>query len=116
MPLVEVVRAPESDDASLATVAALAAKIGKTLVLVADAPGFLVNRVLIPYLAEARVMAQEGTPITAIDSAMKRWGMPMGPFELLDEIGLDVGMHVLRCSRASCRCACPRHLRGWRRL
>ncbi len=96
MPLVEIVRARESDDASLATAAALAAKMGKTAVLVADAPGFLVNRVLIPYLAEALVMAQEGTPITSIDAAMKRWGMPMGPFELLDEIGLDVSMHVLQ--------------------
>ena len=64
--------------------------------LVKDAPGFLVNRVLIPYLAEALVMATEGTPITDIDTAMKDWGMPMGPFELLDEIGLDVAAHVLR--------------------
>lgn len=96
MPLVEIVRAPASDDASLATAAALASRIGKTPVLVADAPGFLVNRVLIPYLAEALVMVQEGISITSVDAAMKQWGMPMGPFELLDEIGLDVGMHVLR--------------------
>jgi len=96
MPLVEVIRTPHSDDESLATAAALAAKLGKTPVLVKDAPGFLVNRVLIPYLAEAIVVASEGVPITTIDEALKRWGMPMGPIELLDEIGLDVGDHVLK--------------------
>jgi 3-hydroxyacyl-CoA dehydrogenase/enoyl-CoA hydratase/3-hydroxybutyryl-CoA epimerase len=96
MPLVEVIRTAHSDDQSLATAAGLAAKIGKTAVLVKDAPGFLVNRILIPYLAEALAVASEGTSIVTIDEAMKRWGMPMGPFELLDEIGLDVSAHVLR--------------------
>jgi 3-hydroxyacyl-CoA dehydrogenase len=52
--------------------------------------------VLIPYLAESLTMATEGTPIPTIDDAMKRWGMPMGPFELLDEIGLDVAAYVLK--------------------
>lgn len=97
MPLVEVVRTAHSDDASLATAAGVASKIGKTPILVVDAPGFLVNRVLIPYLAEALMMATEGRhSIVTIDAAMKDWGMPMGPFELLDEIGLDVSAHVLR--------------------
>jgi 3-hydroxyacyl-CoA dehydrogenase/enoyl-CoA hydratase/3-hydroxybutyryl-CoA epimerase len=96
MPLVEVVRTAASDAGALATAAALAVRMGKTPVLVGDAPGFLVNRVLIPYLAEALALAVEGTPIPAIDEAMKDWGMPMGPFELLDEIGLDVSVHVLR--------------------
>jgi 3-hydroxyacyl-CoA dehydrogenase/enoyl-CoA hydratase/3-hydroxybutyryl-CoA epimerase len=96
MPLVEVVRTASSDDQSLATAAGLAGKIGKTAVLVKDAPGFLVNRILIPYLAEASALAAEGTSIATIDDALKRWGMPMGPFELLDEIGLDVGAHVLK--------------------
>ncbi len=95
MPLVEVVRTSQSDDQSLATAAGLAAKIGKTAVLVKDTPGFLVNRILIPYLAEALLLASEGTSIVTIDEAMKKWGMPMGPFELLDEIGLDVSAHVL---------------------
>ena len=96
MPLVEVVRAPRSDDRSLATGVALTTRIGKTPVLVKDAPGFLVNRVLIPYLAEALALAGEGASIAAVDEAMKAWGMPMGPFELLDEIGLDIGAHVLK--------------------
>lgn len=96
MPLVEVVRGPQSGDAALATAAALAGRIGKTPVIVNDAPGFLVNRVLIPYLAEALEAAKDGVPIDKIDRAMKQWGMPMGPFELVDEIGLDVAAHVLR--------------------
>ncbi|HSV15105.1 MAG TPA: 3-hydroxyacyl-CoA dehydrogenase NAD-binding domain-containing protein, partial [Tepidisphaeraceae bacterium] len=96
MPLVEVVRGPHSDDASLATAIALAGRMGKTPVLVNDAPGFLVNRILVPYLAEALLMASEGRSILSIDDAMKRWGMPMGPFELLDEIGLDIAAHVLK--------------------
>jgi 3-hydroxyacyl-CoA dehydrogenase/enoyl-CoA hydratase/3-hydroxybutyryl-CoA epimerase len=96
MPLVEIVRGPESHDAALATGVALATRIGKTPVLVADAPGFLVNRLLIPHLLEALAMATEGAPIVLVDEAMKRWGMPMGPFELLDEIGLDVGVHALK--------------------
>jgi 3-hydroxyacyl-CoA dehydrogenase/enoyl-CoA hydratase/3-hydroxybutyryl-CoA epimerase len=96
MPLVEIVRGQQSDDVSLATAVTLASRIGKTPVLTADASGFLVNRVLIPYLAEALNVASEGAAIPNIDRAMKQWGMPMGPFELLDEIGLDIGAHVLK--------------------
>jgi 3-hydroxyacyl-CoA dehydrogenase/enoyl-CoA hydratase/3-hydroxybutyryl-CoA epimerase len=96
MPLVEIVRGSHSDEVSLATAVAVAGRLGKTPVLVNDAPGFLVNRILTPYLAEALMMAGEGTPIPAIDQAMKAWGMPMGPFELLDEIGLDIAAHVLK--------------------
>ena len=101
MPLVEIVRTAESDEQSLATAIGLASRLGKVPLLVNDAPGFLVNRVLIPYLAEALAMADEGTPIPVIDLAMRRWGMPMGPFELLDEIGLDVAQHVLKTLTAS---------------
>jgi 3-hydroxyacyl-CoA dehydrogenase/enoyl-CoA hydratase/3-hydroxybutyryl-CoA epimerase len=95
MPLAEVVRGKQSSDFALATAIGLAARIGKTPIVCNDAPGFVVNRILIPYLSEAIVMAAGGVPITLIDDAMKRWGMPMGPFELLDEIGLDIAMHVL---------------------
>jgi 3-hydroxyacyl-CoA dehydrogenase/enoyl-CoA hydratase/3-hydroxybutyryl-CoA epimerase len=96
MPLVEVIAAADSSDTALATGLDLAMKIGKTPVLVNDAPGFLVNRVLFPYLAEAMVMAGEGVPIPLIDDAMKTWGMPMGPFELLDTVGLDVSVDIFR--------------------
>ncbi len=96
MPLVEIVRAPGSDDASLAVALGLASRIGKTPVIVNDSAGFLVNRLLIPYLAEALMMGTQGVDVRSIDQAMEKWGMPMGPFELLDEIGLDVAVHVLR--------------------
>jgi 3-hydroxyacyl-CoA dehydrogenase/enoyl-CoA hydratase/3-hydroxybutyryl-CoA epimerase len=96
MPLVEIVRTENTDSQTLATTIALAGKLGKTPVVVRDAPGFLVNRVLIPYLAEAALMAREGHGIREIDDAMRHFGWPMGPFELLDEIGLDVGSEVLK--------------------
>ena len=103
MPLVEVIRTKYNNNKlgniSLASAAALSLSLGKTPIVVADAPGFLVNRVLIPYLAEALVMASQGVPVTDIDTAMKRWGMPMGPFELLDQIGLDVGVSILHSVR-----------------
>jgi 3-hydroxyacyl-CoA dehydrogenase/enoyl-CoA hydratase/3-hydroxybutyryl-CoA epimerase len=96
MPLVELIRTAKSDEQSLATVAGLAAKVGKTAVLAKDAPGFIVNRILMPYLAEALAMATEGADIRVVDEVMKHWGMPVGPFELLDEIGLDVSSHILK--------------------
>jgi 3-hydroxyacyl-CoA dehydrogenase/enoyl-CoA hydratase/3-hydroxybutyryl-CoA epimerase len=95
MPLVEIIRTESSGAEALATAAALAVRLGKTPVLVRDAPGFLVNRILTPYLAEALAVAAGGVPIERIDAAMKQWGMPMGPFELLDTIGVDVALHVL---------------------
>lgn len=96
MPLVEVVRTAASSNRALSLGAELALRIGKTPVLVAEGPGFLINRLLIPYLAEALTMASQGADIVAIDIAMKRWGMPMGPFELLDQVGLDIAVHILR--------------------
>lgn len=95
MPLVEIVAAPLSGGQALATAARLVDRIGKLAVVVQDAPGFVVNRILLPHLAEAIVMAAEGVDIRRIDRAMTRWGMPMGPFELLDQVGLDIAAHVL---------------------
>jgi len=91
MPLVEVVRTPLTDGNVLATGVAVAICAGKTPIVVNDAPGFLVNRVLFPYLREAISLFTESGAILPIDSAIKAWGMPMGPLELMDEIGLDVG-------------------------
>lgn len=101
MPLVEVVRTGHSDAAALRMGVELASRLGKTPILVADGPGFLVNRVLIPYLAEALMMASEGSSIVDMDREMKVWGMPMGPFELLDQVGLDVAMSILDSLSAS---------------
>jgi 3-hydroxyacyl-CoA dehydrogenase/enoyl-CoA hydratase/3-hydroxybutyryl-CoA epimerase len=94
MPLVEVVRGPRTSDQALTTAVALARRIGKTPVVVADSPGFVVNRILMPYLSEAMAMLAEGYPLAGIDVAMRRFGMPMGPFEVLDEVGLDVAHKV----------------------
>ncbi len=90
MPLVEVIRAERTSDETVATVFALAKALGKTPVVVRDAPGFLVNRILAPYLSEAVRLVQEGCRIEDVDAAMTRFGMPVGPLALLDDVGLDV--------------------------
>ena len=94
MPLVEVVRGARTSDQTLVTAVGLARRLGKTPVVVTDAPGFVVNRILMPYLSEAMALLEEGFTIAGIDGAMKRFGMPMGPFEVLDEVGLDVAHKV----------------------
>jgi len=95
MPLVEVVRTRFTNPDALGSGVAIASKLGKTPIVVNDSPGFIVNRVLLPYLREALVMLAEGAPVEQIDRAIKTWGMPMGPFELMDEIGLDVTRMIL---------------------
>jgi 3-hydroxyacyl-CoA dehydrogenase/enoyl-CoA hydratase/3-hydroxybutyryl-CoA epimerase len=94
MPLVEVVRGKKTSDETVAAVAALSRKLGKLPVVVHDGPGFVVNRVLMPYLNEAATMLGEGAGIEDIDGALLRFGMPMGAFILLDEIGIDVAHKV----------------------
>lgn len=90
MPLVEVVRGPQSGDEHVARIAQLAVRLGKTPVVVNDCPGFLVNRLLMPYMNEAVQCAQDGAEIERVDRVFKYFGMPMGPFHLADEVGLDV--------------------------
>lgn len=92
MPLVEVIRGEKSSDETIATIFALAKKLGKTPVVVRDLPGFLVNRILAPYLSEAVRLVREGCRIEDVDRTMKEFGMPVGPLELLDDIGLDVAV------------------------
>ncbi len=94
MPLVEVVRGTRTDADTVETIAALAARLGKVPVVTRDAPGFLVNRLLGPCLNEAGHMLGEGWDAIAIDRAWKRFGMPMGPLRLIDEIGIDVMSHA----------------------
>jgi len=90
MPLVEVIRGKKSSEVAVATVANFARKLGKTVVLCNDGPGFVVNRILGPYMNEAGFLLQEGNSIESIDKAMLDFGMPMGPMALLDEVGIDV--------------------------
>jgi 3-hydroxyacyl-CoA dehydrogenase / enoyl-CoA hydratase / 3-hydroxybutyryl-CoA epimerase len=94
MQLVEIVQGPRTSPLALATAVQLAKAIGKLPVLVKDSPGFLVNRILLPYLIEAVRMFQEGYPAERIDRIMLDFGMPMGPLRLADEVGLDVATHV----------------------
>jgi 3-hydroxyacyl-CoA dehydrogenase/enoyl-CoA hydratase/3-hydroxybutyryl-CoA epimerase len=94
MPLVEVVRGAQTADDALATAFELAVHLGKTPVVVKDSPGFVVNRVLAAYLTEAGYLLQSGMSIERLDRAMSRFGMPVGPLRLLDEIGLDVVAEV----------------------
>lgn len=96
MPLVEVISGPRTRPDALATAFDLVVSLGKTPVRVADRPGFLVNRLLAPYLNEAGILVQEGRTIRAVDEALEAFGMPMGPLRLLDEIGLDVARHASR--------------------
>ncbi len=94
MPLVEIIRSNVTDERTLVATAALTSKLGKHPVIVEDVSGFLVNRILTPYLVEAAILLSEGYSEVDIDSASTNFGMPMGPVRLLDEVGLDIGAKV----------------------
>ena len=89
MELVEVIRGAKTSDETVATVVALAKRVKKTPIVVNDCPGFLVNRVLFPYMNEALLLLSEGASMDAIDKAATKFGMPMGPIALEDLVGLD---------------------------
>ena len=95
MPLVEVIRGSQSSDFAVASIYEFCKKLGKTPIVVKDAAGFLVNRLLVPYMNEALYLLTEGVPMEKIDKALIRFGMPMGPMELVDEVGVDTGEKVL---------------------
>lgn len=102
MPLVEVIRGEKTSDETIATIYELSKKMGKMPVVVKDGPGFLVNRLLLPYMGEAAFLLQEGMNIETVDKAyVREFGMPMGPFELMDEVGLDVCLKVLKIFQKS---------------
>ncbi len=94
MPLVEIVRGHKTSPETVERLAALAIKMGKTPVVTRDAPGFLVNRILGPCLNEAGHLLDESWEVAAVDRAWRDFGMPMGPFRLIDEIGIDVVRHA----------------------
>jgi 3-hydroxyacyl-CoA dehydrogenase/enoyl-CoA hydratase/3-hydroxybutyryl-CoA epimerase len=94
MKLVEIIPGKKTKKAVVKQAAAMALKLGKMPVVVKDVPGFLVNRILLFYLMEAVLLMEGGAPIDEVDQAMEAFGMPMGPFALLDEIGLDVAAKV----------------------
>jgi 3-hydroxyacyl-CoA dehydrogenase / enoyl-CoA hydratase / 3-hydroxybutyryl-CoA epimerase len=94
--LIEVVRGKRTSEIAVHKMIALARRLKKTPILVNDCNGFLVNRILMAYLNEAILMLEEGIDFTKIDRAVYDFGMPMGPFTLLDEIGIKVGYKVAK--------------------
>lgn len=96
MPLLEIIRQPETSDATLAATVAVGRRMGKTIIVVDDGPGFFTSRVLGPFMNEAAWMLTEGARVEEIDHALERWGFPVGPMTLLDEVGLDVAGHAGR--------------------
>ena len=97
MQLVEIVRGRRTGAAAVDTALGYVKGIGKLPVIVKDSPGFLVNRILLPYMSEAlRLFFEEGHEAARVDGLMLDFGMPMGPLRLMDEVGLDVGNHVAR--------------------
>ncbi len=94
LPLVEVIRCDDTDSDALDIGFAFTKGIGKLPLECSSAPGFVVNRILAPYMSEAMHLAEEGVPLAEIDKAAVEFGMPMGPVELADSVGLDVGLHV----------------------
>jgi len=101
MPLLEVVRAERTDDASLATAFAVGRALKKSCVLVADAPAFVVNRLLTRFLGEVTAAVDEGTPVEVADRALAPLGLPMSPFTLLSLVGPAVSLHVSETLRAA---------------
>lgn len=96
MPLVEIIPGEKTSDQTITSLVTLVKKLGKTPVVVQNCPGFLVNRILIPYMNEAALILQEGGELERIDHLILNFGMPMGPFVLADEVGIDVGYHVAK--------------------
>ena len=94
LPLLEIVRAEQTDDASLATAFAVGKALKKSCVLVADAPAFVVNRLLTRFLGEITAAVEQGTPVAVADRALDPLGLPMTPFELLTLVGPPVALHV----------------------
>src|SRR2546429_3078412 len=94
MKLVEVVIGKQTSDETRERTLAFARQVGKLPVIVRDSPGFLVNRVLFPYLLDAAELFESGLDADKIDSALVQWGMPMGPMRLIDEIGVDITIDI----------------------
>ncbi|HEX4400596.1 MAG TPA: 3-hydroxyacyl-CoA dehydrogenase NAD-binding domain-containing protein [Galbitalea sp.] len=101
MPLIEVVKTPHTDDATLSTAMVTAAALYKNAVITTDTPGFVVNRILAKVLGEAMHAVDTGTPFEVVDGSVKPFGLPMTPFELLELVGLKVGAHVLDTHHAA---------------
>jgi 3-hydroxyacyl-CoA dehydrogenase/enoyl-CoA hydratase/3-hydroxybutyryl-CoA epimerase len=96
LPLVEVIRCEDTGQEALDIGFGFVKRIGKLPLECMSSPGFVVNRILAPYMAEAMALAESGVPLDVIDRAAEDFGMPMGPVELVDSVGIDVALHVSR--------------------
>jgi len=94
MPLAEIIAHEKTSDQTISTTVAFAKQQGKTPIVVKDKAGFYVNRILAPYMNEAAILLLEGCSIEALDKAMVKFGFPVGPMQLLDEVGIDVGAKI----------------------
>ena len=95
MPLLEIIRTEKTADWVVASCYEAGVRQGKTVIVVKDTPGFYTNRILAPYLNEAMLVIEEGEKLGNVDRLMKKRGFPVGPFQLMDEVGIDVGAHVM---------------------
>ena len=94
MPLLEVIRTHKTAPWVVATAVAIGKKQGKTVIVVNDGTGFYTSRILGPLMNEAAYILAEGIPVEDIDGAMRKWGWPVGPITLLDEVGIDIAAHI----------------------
>mmetsp|Transcript_130981 Transcript_130981/g.195177 ORF Transcript_130981/g.195177 Transcript_130981/m.195177 type:complete len:796 (-) Transcript_130981:25-2412(-) len=94
MPLLEIIPHEGTSESTTATAFEVGSKQGKTCIVVKDVPGFYVNRCLGPFLVEVSAVVRDGAPLERLDKALKKFGMPVGPITLADEVGLDVSSHV----------------------
>lgn len=96
MPLLEVITHPGTSQEAAAQAVHIGIKQGKTVIVVKDGPGFYTTRILMPFVGEAFALLAEGVSITHIDSVIRKYGFPVGPCTLTDEVGLDVGLHIAK--------------------
>jgi 3-hydroxyacyl-CoA dehydrogenase/enoyl-CoA hydratase/3-hydroxybutyryl-CoA epimerase len=96
MPLLEVIPTELTSPEAIVTAVRFGRRMGKTVIVVEDHPGFWVNRILSPYLGQAGLLVEEGVPIELVDRTMTEWGFPVGPVALLDEVGLDVAQKAAK--------------------
>jgi 3-hydroxyacyl-CoA dehydrogenase/enoyl-CoA hydratase/3-hydroxybutyryl-CoA epimerase len=94
MPLAEIIAHEKTSDKTISTTVALAKKQGKTPIVVKDKAGFYVNRILAPYMNEAALLLLEGLAVDKLDKALVKFGFPVGPMQLLDEVGIDIGAKI----------------------
>jgi 3-hydroxyacyl-CoA dehydrogenase/enoyl-CoA hydratase/3-hydroxybutyryl-CoA epimerase len=110
LPLVEVIRCADTEQEALDIGFGFVKGIGKLPLECMSSPGFVVNRILAPYMAEAMELAESGVPLAEIDRAAEAFGMPMGPVELVDSVGIDVALHVSKVLGAAMHRPVPQRL------